>query len=622
MASVSIFPPYPSFFDVAGKPLENGYIWIGTANLDPQTNPIAVYWDEALTITADQPIRTLGGYPVRNGTPAQVFPSAATYSMRVQDKNGIQQYYVAEASKFDDELASPTGSSLVGFLQSGTGAQPRTVQSKLRDTVSVKDFGAVGDGVTDDTAAIAACLLAAKTNGTLRVFFPVGTYNVSSPIVLNSYRGLTLYGEGYPVGATVGKCTYLRYTGSSGNLLTLNSCAAMEIRNIWFGYSNASYAGDLVATNNPSGLDTTNMTFVGCLFSGETLSQVNASSLLRLEKTINTQIERCQFQYAVRGVVFYGYCNIITFRSNMFLALGLKATYAYSGSNNTFAFYDNTFEPTRNYTVCPAFDTVAGVVMIGFVFKGNWLGDVGSPGGGYWVNLDTARGVDISSNHFATAGSGAGDYAIYLTSCLGVNISDNIFFDKAINFANASTGVVVANNFFGTASPQILGRGFVSQTSTWLSNYNLSGGGLPRSKAYKNANQSVASSTHTAVTFEVNVFDQGDVHSTSVNTTRFTVPVGGAGLWQLEATLMLASVACTYIIRLVKNGGTVVGVVSGLQSASVQVIVPITTTDVAADGDYYEVTYWQNSGVNQNVFGAVSTTVDSHMTAHKVMSGD
>lgn len=74
------------------------------------------------------------------------------------------------------ELAATGGSALVGFIQSGSGASARTAQSKGRDIVDVRDFGAVGDGATDDTAAINAALLAHRvvriTGG--------GTYNVTT----------------------------------------------------------------------------------------------------------------------------------------------------------------------------------------------------------------------------------------------------------------------------------------------------------------------------------------------------------------------------------------------------------------------------------------------------------
>jgi hypothetical protein len=66
----------------------------------------------------------------------------------------------------------------LGFLQAGTGAVTRTAQAKLRDTVSVKDFGAVGDGVSDDTAAIQAAIdFLSPLGGTLQI--PKGAYIVS-----------------------------------------------------------------------------------------------------------------------------------------------------------------------------------------------------------------------------------------------------------------------------------------------------------------------------------------------------------------------------------------------------------------------------------------------------------
>ena len=67
----------------------------------------------------------------------------------------------------------------VKFLQAGTDAKPRTAQSKLRDVLSVKDFGAVGDGVADDTLAIQNALNAA---GGRAVFVPAGTYVITSTL--------------------------------------------------------------------------------------------------------------------------------------------------------------------------------------------------------------------------------------------------------------------------------------------------------------------------------------------------------------------------------------------------------------------------------------------------------
>jgi hypothetical protein len=91
MSALSIQPPYPAFAGADGQPLENGYIWVGTVNLNPQVNQIAVYWDSALTIAAAQPIRTLNGYPVYQGTPAR-FYAGSDYSIQVLDSKGTVVY--------------------------------------------------------------------------------------------------------------------------------------------------------------------------------------------------------------------------------------------------------------------------------------------------------------------------------------------------------------------------------------------------------------------------------------------------------------------------------------------------------------------------------------------------
>ena len=74
---------------------------------------------------------------------------------------------------------SSTVSSNITYTPAGTGAVATTVQTKLREIVSIKDFGAVGDGVTNDTSAIQAAVDACFTSGQT-VYVDAGTYAVTS----------------------------------------------------------------------------------------------------------------------------------------------------------------------------------------------------------------------------------------------------------------------------------------------------------------------------------------------------------------------------------------------------------------------------------------------------------
>lgn len=160
----AIYAPIPQFFGLNGSPLNNGKLYFGTVNLDPETNPVTVYWDEAATLPAAQPIRTTAGYPVRNGQPSPVFVTDNS-SIRVRDSGNNQVYYLRD-------LKSPYNSANSSFLAAGAGAVTRTVQNKLRETVSVTDYGADTTGVASCVAAVDAAI----ASGAKTITFPPGTY--------------------------------------------------------------------------------------------------------------------------------------------------------------------------------------------------------------------------------------------------------------------------------------------------------------------------------------------------------------------------------------------------------------------------------------------------------------
>lgn len=217
MSANQILQPYPLFTDNSGSPLDAGYIYVGVANNNPETTPVQTYWDEAMTLPAPQPLRTSNGIIYRNGSPAKVYCTEANHSVTVRDKKKTLVIYNPSVSIFisaalvsaDDgssgsvfttvqgfisKIISSLGSSIVGFIQAGANAVARTVGSKLEESISVLDFGAVGDGVHDDTAAIQAAIDAAATSKTRKVRVPygaAGVYKLTGAVFFNT-GGVTM----------------------------------------------------------------------------------------------------------------------------------------------------------------------------------------------------------------------------------------------------------------------------------------------------------------------------------------------------------------------------------------------------------------------------------------------
>ena len=94
-----------------------------------------------------------------------------------------------------------------------------------RMPINVKDYGAQGDGTTDDTAAIQAAFDASVPTGGQTVFFPAGTYKTTG--TLNSRPSLRIVGSG--------PSSVIRYTGSAYALLF--GSGSLDVDDPWTGMS-------------------------------------------------------------------------------------------------------------------------------------------------------------------------------------------------------------------------------------------------------------------------------------------------------------------------------------------------------------------------------------------------
>jgi hypothetical protein len=119
----------------------------------------------------------------RGELPAPLYLTSGAYDLALKTSAGATVWTRrAESASSDTTVYTPAG----------TGAVATDVQTKLRESVSVKDKGAVGDGVTDDTAAIQAALDAA----TGEVIVPPGQYLCSGKLTYPLTAGVSLVGQG------------------------------------------------------------------------------------------------------------------------------------------------------------------------------------------------------------------------------------------------------------------------------------------------------------------------------------------------------------------------------------------------------------------------------------------
>jgi hypothetical protein len=263
-------------------------------------------------------------------------------------------------TEFSDILAFQTnytysGQAATGYVvQTGpTAGNPvsQSLQNWLDQFATVKDFGATGDGVTDDTAAINRALYqlyCRELNPQIRraLFFPAGVYKISESIVIPPFA--TLYGEG-PDSSVIQMISgddsalraYVARTGDSLQQTGVNignngAITPQYVTIANMGFESLDPDVDVLLLEDVSTCSVSNVTLIGPLGTADLDTDANDTAGIRFASTAslvcnNITIDRCVFSGTTYGVATEQEINSTTVSNSKFntlykgVALGISS---------------------------------------------------------------------------------------------------------------------------------------------------------------------------------------------------------------------------------------------------------------------------------------------------------
>jgi hypothetical protein len=395
--------PKLQFFDANGNPLVGGKVYSYAAGT---TTPLATYTDATGTTPAANPIilNGRGETSLWLGDAAYKLKLTTAADVDVWTVDNVEQgaaglpYTPAGTSLLNGVVTTAgdalnaitntsTGSQYVGFLQAGLGAVTRTAQAKMRDIVSVKDFGAVGDGVTDDTAAIQAAVNYCLTFDPPAVLTVSGLCRLDSSVNIdrgvdatNASTYFIIKGDG--IGG--GFYAYIGVTMFSTTLPTSDPVGLVASQKIHF--DNIVFKSEF--PSNPTYvLDDAKflrMKFTNCSF--HRIKLLNATRYLQ-----SYYLNNCM-AYGWLGTFFNGTNGAYDIKIDNFVAEAGAAFYSvicndvYSGDPNAQISVTNSLFQSITGAAIQA-DRAQGFVIENCYFEGN--GSNGAPD----IKFDTARNL-------------------------------------------------------------------------------------------------------------------------------------------------------------------------------------------------------------------------------------
>lgn len=376
----------------------------------------------------------------------------------------------------ETQLASAVAAAYTGaagpldalsFIQAGAGAVTRTAQNKDRDLVSVKDFGAVSDGVTDDTTAwgnwIAASGSKYITSGSYLVSgVPyvyrtptfVNTADTNHAAGLYALDSISSGNANTAVGNLAGSAVT---TGSQNTAIGKSAMEAMQSgnNNTAIGFGALRYANDATCIQN---------TIVGA-FCGEGITTGNSNTAVghNTLKTLtigdlNTAVGQGALAYNVTGNLnsAVGYHALLYYEGDSATAMGIEALMNCTTGAGNVAFGRGALKQVTTQALNTAVGHLAGTSCSGSnnVFLGESAGWLTTTGSDNTVVGMNALVTNTTGEHNVAVGRGAllsnnnsrnvavGRYAaISATSDENTAIGNGALYDCTSGRANTALGV-------------------------------------------------------------------------------------------------------------------------------------------------------------------------------------
>ena len=259
------------FFDNDGLPLSGGFLYSYAAGT---STPQTTYTDYTGNIAHSNPIQLNSAGRIPN----ELWITAnLSYKFVLRDSANNLIWT-------QDNISGPNPSNFF-YNQGSTGAVTRTLQARLQDYVSVKDFGAVGNGIADDTAAIQNAL-----NASALVYMEPGTYKTSANISLNNGNSLI----GVPGETIIAPINY----GGGYNLEIFDITTAAKVYGITIDANFYAYPVNVY--------NSANVTIENCTFSN------GGQDCIYIGESSNLVIRNCRINDATRnGISVISGTNII-----------------------------------------------------------------------------------------------------------------------------------------------------------------------------------------------------------------------------------------------------------------------------------------------------------------------